>query len=278
MEYDELRAMMLRAFQKECSGPVDGAGQYSFLPDRVADLAIEHKLIEVPADTGTGRRSGGLLSVRDRERIRQLFWDFVVQGIIVLGMNESNEFWPWYRVTEWGEKVLAAGEVVPHDPVGYIERVRSENPNLDPVMEFYLRESLQCFLTGTYTACSVMLGVASEKLLLNVVDAVAGALPTTSRQEKFKRNTQNRQISRQWEELMKVLKPNLRKLQFDGSENLETFLNGVFHVIRHYRNLSGHPTDKKITREVAFCNLQIFPSYASHINNLIEHLKKNKLP
>ena len=278
MEYDELRAMMLKAFQEECTGRVDGAGQYGFLPDRVGKLAIEHKLIVVPADTVAGRRSGGLLPVTDRERIRQLFWEFIIQGIIVIGKDDHNETWPWYKVTEWGEKVLEEGEVVPHDPVGYIERLLRENPNLDPVMEFYLRESLKCFLTGTYTACSVMLGVASEKLILNLIDAIARALPTQLRQDKFKKATQNRQINRQWDELMKVLKPSFSQLPSSVVEDMDIFLNGVFHIIRRYRNQSGHPSSKKITREVAFCNLQLFPSYASHINELIKYLKTNALP
>ena len=278
MEYDELRAMMLKAFQEEHTSHVDGAGQYGFLKDRVADLAIGHNLIDVPAGTVTGRRSGGLLSVRDRERIRQLFWEFIIQGIIVIGKDDHNETWPWYKVTEWGEKVLEEGEVVPHDPVGYIERLLRENPNLDPVMEFYLRESLKCFLTGTYTACTVMLGVASEKLIMNLIDAVASALPTQSRRERFERATQNRQINRQWEELMKVLKPSVSQLPSGVVEDIDVFLNGVFHIIRRYRNQSGHPSGKKIRREVAFANLQLFPSYVSHINNLIEHLKTNNLP
>ena len=215
MEYDELRAMMLKAFQAEASGRVDGGGQYNFLPKRVARLAVEHNLIDVTANTDTSvvqYHPDRLLSGTDRERIRQLFWEFFVQGIVVIGRDDQNAVWPWYTITEWGKKVLEAGEVVPHDPVGYIERVRSENPNLDPVMEFYLQESLQCFLTGTYNACAVMLGVASEKLILNLVDAVASALPTPPRQEKFKKAIQNRQINRQWDELMKVLKPNLSKL------------------------------------------------------------------
>ena len=277
MEYDELRAMMLKAFQASAGG----VGNYNSLPDRVARLAIEHKFIDGSASTDNTvvePRPGRLLSVRDRERIRQLFWEFIIQGIIVIGKDGDDQIWPWYTVTEWGEKVLEEGEVVPHDPIGYIERVRSENPNLDPVMEFYLRESLQCFLTGTYTACSVMLGVASEKLLLNLIDAVANALPKRSRQERFKKDTQNRQISRQWEELMKVLKPSVSQLPSGVVEDIDVFLNGVFHIIRRYRNQSGHPSGKKIRREVAFANLQLLPSYVSHINNLIEHLKTNNLP
>ena len=281
MEYDELRAMMLRTFRTEGSGRRQGAGNYHFLPQRIARLAIEHKLIDVPANTDSTvaeSHPDRLLSDLDRERIRQLFWEFFIQGIIVIGQEGNDQIWPWYTVTEWGEKALEAGEVVPHDPVGYIERVQSENPNLDPVMEFYLRESLQCFLTGTYTACAVMLGVASEKLILNLVDAVAGALPKQNRRQRFEGATQNRHINRQWEELMKVLKPSFSKLPPHVTEDIEIFINGVFHIIRRYRNQSGHPSGKPVSREVAFANLQLFPSYASHINRLTEHLKKNNLP
>jgi hypothetical protein len=54
----------------------------------------------------------------DRELVRDVFWDLFRQGVIVLGMNDSNPMWPWFRLSHFGQK-------------------NSRNPKSLPVSRYY---------------------------------------------------------------------------------------------------------------------------------------------
>lgn len=51
--------------------------------------------------------------------LQDVFWEFIVQGIIAPGTNLSTPNLPWFHVTDYGRKVLDSGELLPHDPAGY---------------------------------------------------------------------------------------------------------------------------------------------------------------
>jgi len=90
--------------------------------------------------------------------LHDVFWEFIIQGIIAPGIDLSNPSLPWFHVTDYGRGVLDSGELLPHDPAGYLQRFRNEIGAPDPTVEAYLSESLNCFTRGTYIASVVMLG------------------------------------------------------------------------------------------------------------------------
>jgi hypothetical protein len=70
---------------------------------------------------------------------------------------------PWVQVTEGGKTCLENGECVPYDAGLFLSRIRSQIPNLDPIVDLYLKEALNSFRSGAYLAVAVMTGVAAER-------------------------------------------------------------------------------------------------------------------
>jgi len=48
------------------------------------------------------------LDNEDNEFFLEVFWDLFRQGIITLGLNNSNREFSWFRVTSFGKKILDA--------------------------------------------------------------------------------------------------------------------------------------------------------------------------
>jgi hypothetical protein len=67
---------------------------------------------------------------------------------------------PLFHVTAYGEKVLENGEYQPYDPDGYLQKLQSEIPTVDPVIIRYLEECLSCFRQNLLLSAAVMLGCA----------------------------------------------------------------------------------------------------------------------
>jgi hypothetical protein len=197
------------------------------------------------------------------------------QGIIRPGLNDGiNNQLSHYHVTEFGKEKLKGGAASPYDPDGFLKRLQKEVPSLDPIILVYLAESLHTFRIGCLLSSTIALGCASEKALLLLVGSYADALPEP-RQKKFRQNTENRLIKRQFEEFSKMLDSHLRGLPGDLSDDVDVALNALFTMFRNQRNEAGHPTGKPVAREQAYANLVVFPVYVKKVYALIDWLRTN---
>jgi hypothetical protein len=97
---------------------------------------------------------------------QEVFWQFVVEGILAPGMDSSNLQLPWFHITKYGRDVLASSEPPPYDPTGYLARVRERTASPDPTVMAYLAESLETFRKGNRVASTVLLGIAAERVFL----------------------------------------------------------------------------------------------------------------
>jgi len=61
----------------------------------------------------------------------EAFWQLLTEGIVAPGMNSSNMNLPWFHITAYGKRVLETSEPNPHDPTGYLDRLRSAVPQPD---------------------------------------------------------------------------------------------------------------------------------------------------
>ena len=125
---------------------------------------------------------------------QDVLWEFMIQGIIAPGLNVSNPNLPWFHITDYGKKVLASGEFLPHDPTGYLERFHNEITNPDPTVESYLSESLNCFTRGNFIASVVMLGIASERAFLLLCESLLSAIADPTKKSKFRKILELRAI------------------------------------------------------------------------------------
>ena len=107
--------------------------------------------------------------------VQDVFWELVIGGVVAPGLNLANPNLPFFHLTEYGRTVVDEEQFVPHDPDGYLHRMRTNTPNIDSVALSYLTESLQCFLRNLHVASTLMLGVAAERTFLLVCEALAPA-------------------------------------------------------------------------------------------------------
>ena len=210
--------------------------------------------------------------------IQDVFWEFVVQGIIAPG-NSGNDNFPSFHLTEYGKKVVAEGEYPPHDPTNYLKRFQQAVGTVDPTVAAYLSESLNCFTRGCFIASTMMLGVASERAFILLCRAFSDALTNATEQTAFIKILESNAIKSKedWvsNKIQSILSKNRRALP----DNVNTMLTLIFDFIRVQRNDIGHPQDNppKVTREDAFVNLRLFPNYYKMLNEVIEYLSKNKV-
>ena len=157
---------------------------------------------------------------------------------------------------------------IPHDPSEYIKRVIEEIPNINSIILLYLEESIRTYNIGALFASSVMLGCATEKAFLLLIESYSNSLAESKRTE-FINKTSGRPIKRQYDEFSKRLTTDLGTYPKEISENLITILLGIFEIIRSTRNDSGHPTGKKVDKSSLFALLQIFIEYCKKIYQMI---------
>jgi hypothetical protein len=183
---------------------------------------------------------------------------------------------PAIQISEWGKKCLEAGEFLPHDAGQYLARLKAFITGVDSGILLYLQESLIAFRSGAYVASAVMTGVATERTLLVLRDAIEAALPTQDVRNTFAGKTKNKLIKQAFDEMWKRLDPVHDRLAADlKKEDVRAELSGTFDLIRKTRNDAGHPTGRQISREEAHNLLLLFPQYCQVAYDTINWLKSH---
>lgn len=219
------------------------------------------------------------LDENDLRTVEQIIHEFYLDGILIPGVKlktgmisqSGTLVFPHYHLTEYGEQVVSATEYQPHDPDGYLARIKSEIPEIDEVIIRYLEESLSCFRKNLLLAAAVMLGSAAEKAILLFVQAYGESISTAEEKRKYENETKSFIISLKWKALWKRLEPLSASLPDSLGEDLGTILERVFDIIRTTRNDAGHPTGKTIERETVHANLLLFPIFSKRVYGLIRH-------
>jgi len=208
----------------------------------------------------------------DREKVRRIIWDLVVfQGILIIGKDENNPNFPYLSLTEFGKQVLESGQTLPYDPDGYLKKLKIEIPNLDQTIEDYVSESLQAFLKGLMFACAVMLGVASEKAFLILLETFTNALTNPTEKRRFQKLQECIKTKFKFEQMKTSLMRIKSTLPKELSDELEFQFDGIFNLIRLARNDAGHPTGRRIERDMALAYLLSFRIYCKKIYGLIDY-------
>jgi hypothetical protein len=194
-------------------------------------------------------------------------------------MSPAHPNLPSFHVTEYGNKVLSAGEFLPHDPTGYLDRFRSEAINPDQTVEAYLTESLNCFTRGNLIASVVMLGVASERAFLLLCHSLHDALVNDAEKTDFAKKLKANSIRPKQDWVLDKIKAIQNKDSKALPDNVNIMITVIFDFIRFQRNQLGHPreTPPRVNREEAYVNLRMFPTYYRMLNTVIDYLNKNKV-
>lgn len=267
--YEEVRAAAIALLAgREKTGYE--LNQYQNLQIGVAEVFARREGPAVPSRSFYGG-SGATLSQNDEESFLEVFWTLFREGIITLGLNDSNRQFPFFRVSRLGQRVISGQD--PYffqDVAGYEKILRSEVPAIDAVTLIYLKEALQSFRTGCVLAATVMLGVATEHtflLLMEIIDQ------NQTYATKFASISQQRSILQKVNKFKAILDQELKNIPPEIKEDIDTHFAGVLSIIRNFRNQSGHPTGKIIDREQAYILLQLFVPYCRKMYQLMDFYK-----
>lgn len=198
-------------------------------------------------------------------RSRQLLADGLV---FVDCLQAASGTWLW-AVTDRGRQVVESGDYEPDDPEGYLRRLRERIHNLDDLVALYAKEGLRAYRASCYLASAVMLGVASERAFQLLGDAFAAWLPETEA-AKFRSTFDNpkRHYQTKFVEFRKRVESHKQELPPGFSDSMALSLDSVLDLLRINRNEAGHPTGRRIDRDDAYINLQMFACYVEKMFGL----------
>lgn len=263
--YEEIRAAALDVLSGREKGPYEPS-QYEHISINVAEVFAKREHVGVQPH---GSRRPYTLSPTDRELFLEVFWDLFRQGIITIGLNDSNREFPFCRLSRLGQKLVGAQDTYFfHDVSTYTRWLQQEVPAIDPVTLLYVQEALQAFRSGCILSSTVMLGVATEHTFLQVLESCERSATYARR---FSPVAKERSILHKVNKFKKILDDCI-DLGPEIREDLDTQFAGIISIIRTFRNQAGHPTGRIIEREQAYVLLQLFIPYCRKMYLLSEHL------
>lgn len=209
------------------------------------------------------------LSARDQDLSLEVFWDLFRQGIITLGYDRNNREFPFFRVSHFGTQIMQSQNAYFfHDVSTYRQIIEDNVPDIDDVTLVYLQEAMQAFMSGCILSASVMLGVATEHTFLILLESMRKN-PTHSK--IFHAVSKEETILRKVNKFRNLIGQQVKTLPQEIKEDLDTNFAGILSVIRNFRNESGHPTGKIITREQVYVLLNLFVPYCKKMYQLKKH-------
>jgi hypothetical protein len=193
----------------------------------------------------------------------QVFWQLIGEGILAPGTSGQSPNLPWFHVTEYGKAVIQSGAFNPHDPTGYLARIKQKVANPDATVLAYLAESLNSMRRGTPVASTVMLGIAAERVLILVSESLETALSDPNEKTVLGKILRRYQMKPKLDWVHKKIQEIQDKGIRGFPDNATLMVTAMYDLIRCQRNELGHPrkTPPDVTKEDAFVNLQIFPRY-----------------
>lgn len=195
-----------------------------------------------------------------QEEVLTQWYELFRTGYLAWGIDLANSDPPWFHITAQGKKAFEQISRDPANPQGYLNHLYSM-ATLNSISKSYLEEGLSCFVATQYKASAVMVGAASEAIILALRDSVVNKIIQSG-------GTVNSNLN-SWQ-LKKVLSAlqnyfDNEKSNFDQSlkEEYEAYWSAFSQQIRKVRNEAGHPSSiDPITEDVVHASFLIFPELA----------------
>src|SRR3954469_12213417 len=173
---------------------------------------------------------------RHPHEIFETLWGLLGDGLIYLdkaGQSSGTDNWRW-RPSQRGIQVATTGRWEPHDPDGYLCRLRRAEPAVDARALVYLEEALRAFNAQCFLASSVMLGVASERVINELAATMVAFFGPAA--EKLRRAIENPRASQnaRFDEVRKLLDSHRSDVSEGLADNLT--LDAVADLLRIPRN------------------------------------------
>jgi hypothetical protein len=273
----DVRNAVVRALRRDDGRPNANSIELAKLLNRIA--------VELPTKA---REDGRNVNDAVIDQVYEVIHRFMLCGILTPfygnnklgdGQNVTDHNWcnevrdarenVLVKLTHYGKAVIAADESVPYDPDGYLALIASRAPGLLENEMQYLQESIAAFHARLHRACLVMLGCASESLILRTIEASVGRLSTSDALNRML--VGNKPISSIFGKWRTRLESEWKTIAPEGTRKDEILrsIDNTFEIIRRCRNESAHPVlveTSELEMQVLLC---AFGRYAADLLSLI---------
>lgn len=199
--------------------------------------------------------------------------------IVVEGADSELKVWCNEVKKSIEEGSGAPGILLPAEIEKFPQTLQERVPACDGVVLWFYQEALRCYKAGSAAGAAFMLGAASEKAILLLIEAYAARIADDGNREKFLSRVNNRMISIKFDEFKRSYKSATpRPSDLFLAQDLEQILEGAFNFYRHTRNQVGHPQIvPDLDKGVILANMGQFIVYVERIYALIAFFNANAI-
>ena len=199
--------------------------------------------------------------------------------IVVEGTVSDLKKWLNELKTSIESGSAAPGILLPAEIEKFPQTLKERVPSCDGVVLWFFQEALRCYKAGSPAGAAFMLGAASEKAILLLIETYGNRIKNQKNREGFFSRVNNRMISVKYDEFKRSYKSaNPKPNELTLVQDLEQLLDGAFNFYRHTRNAVGHPQIiPDLDQGVILANLGQFIVYVERIYGLIEFYNANEI-
>lgn len=220
------------------------------------------------------------LCPNDKLTISEIIWDLILEHVVTLGEDAPDRGFPFFRLTKFGEDYISQSAPHYYDPQGYMEFLRNIVQNLDPVIEQYIFESLNCYRQQLFFASAVMIGAAAEKAILLLLQAITDSMSNPSSKRKAAQLLDRPNLPEVFDTISRTINALIKAkaIPYSVHQGCTEHLMSLFEMIRVQRNDAIHPICGQVDKAKVFLSLQTIPTALESTNRLIEWFKINPIP
>jgi len=118
--------------------------------------------------------------------VREIVQELINTGFLYPGTaGDSNSGYPWITITEYGKKAFLKEDWLPYDPEGYINALKAKITTIDEITLAYIGEAVAAYNRRHLLSATLTIGVASENLMLLLIEAYTDWIPEQKRKTNF---------------------------------------------------------------------------------------------
>lgn len=195
----------------------------------------------------------------------------------VQGADSPLKTWAGNVKESIEQGTAAPGVLLPAEIEKFPQTLQERVPACDGVIIWFFQEALRCYKAGSIAGAAFMLGGASEKAIITLIEAYGNSIKDDSHKAAFFGRVNSRAISAKYDEFKRSYKSAKTKpKELPLAQDLEQLLDGAFNFYRHTRNSVGHPQIiPDLDPGVVLANLGQFITYIERIYALMDFYAEN---
>lgn len=271
-----LRTLVLEAVNREPQT------QVNHVVDLVEHMVTEHSLFPNMDDCERQNidyhfYADKKLHPDDKITISEVIWELILEHVITPVGGSPDIGYPQLRITKFGQDYISHSGPHYHDPESYLEFLKNLVNDLDPVIEQYVFESLNCYRQQLFFASAVMIGAAAEKAILLLLQAITDSMSNPSSKRKATELLDRPKLP----EIIDMIRENVnnhikaKTIPYSVHQGCTEHLLSLFEMIRVCRNDAIHPITGQVDRTKVFLSLQTIPTALESVNKLINWFESN---